>query len=220
MSRGRLDELQTRVLGALADVEPPFVLSGGAALAGIHLGHRTTRDLDLFWRNRARLEELPQVVAQQLEEGGLAVATIRSAPAFVRLRVTDEHSAVVVDLIAETTDSIEPPTLHSVGTAEILVDSPRAILAEKLCALLERSEIRDLVDVDALLKSGESLEVAVVDAPRRDSGFSPLTLAWVLRDFEVRVLAPSAGLDDAAVAALDTFRVALIDHLVDLGTKT
>ena len=127
---------------------------------------------------------------------------------------------MVVDLIAETTDSIEPPTLHSVGTAEILVDSPRAILAEKLCALLERSEIRDLVDVDALLKSGESLEVAVVDAPRRDSGFSPLTLAWVLRDFEVRVLAPSAGLDDAAVAALDTFRVALIDHLVDLGTKT
>lgn len=215
MSRGRLDELQTRVLGTLAEVDPPFVLSGGAALAGIHLGHRTTRDLDLFWRNRAQLGDLPQIVAQHLQNGGLTVATVQSAPAFVKLRVTDERSAIVVDLIAETTGSIEPPTLHAVGSAEILVDSLRAILAEKLCALLERSEIRDLVDVDALLRSGQSLEIAIADAPRRDSGFSPLTLAWVLRDFDVHAQVPAAGLDVQSAADLDAFRLALIDRLVD-----
>ena len=96
-----------------------------------------------------------------------------------------------------------------------LVDSTRAILAEKLCALLERSEIRDLVDVEALLKSGESLELAVADAPRRDSGFSALTLAWVLRNFDVKALASSANVPDVAVTDLDAFRLTLVDRLVD-----
>jgi predicted nucleotidyltransferase component of viral defense system len=217
LSRSKLNEIQTRVLGTLAHLDPPFILSGGGALAGIHLGHRTTRDLDLFWRNRARLGDVPDAVAQQLQEAGLTVATLQRGPAFVKLRVSDQRSVVVVDLIAEATDSIEPPTLHPVGSADILVDSTRAILAEKLCALLERSEIRDLVDVEALLRSGESLEQAIADAPRRDSGFSPLTLAWVLRDFDVRALASTTGLDDAAAAELETFRVELIGQLLDLG---
>jgi len=71
------------------------------------------------------------------------------------------------------------------------------------------------VDVDALLRSGQSLETAIADAPRRDSGFSPLTLAWVLRDFDVHALAPSAGLDAPSAADLDAFRLALIARLVD-----
>jgi predicted nucleotidyltransferase component of viral defense system len=215
LSKGRLDELQTRVLETLAEVDPPFVLSGGAALAGIYLGHRTTRDLDLFWRNRARLGDLPEIVTQHLHGEGLTVATVQTTPAFVRLRVASEHSTVLVDLIAEAAEGIEPPRRRSVGSAEILVDSTRAILAEKLCALLERSEIRDLVDVQALLTSGESLELAVADAPRRDSGFSALTLAWVLRNFDVKALASSAGVRDAAVADLDAFRLTLVDRLID-----
>jgi hypothetical protein len=47
-SGGKLDELQKRVLESLAAVRPPFILGGGGALAGVHLAHRKTRDLDLF----------------------------------------------------------------------------------------------------------------------------------------------------------------------------
>lgn len=46
MSIGKLSTLQERVLRLLADVEPPWTLTGGAALAGFHTHHRTTRDLD------------------------------------------------------------------------------------------------------------------------------------------------------------------------------
>ena len=212
-----MSRIQRRVLEVLGSVEPPFVLSGGAALAGVHLGHRTTRDLDLFWRNRAQLEGLPQIVEQSIVTAGLAVETLQTSPAFVQLRVSDETAAVVVDLIAEAADSIEPPTRHRFGDAEILVDSARAILAEKLCALLERSEPRDLVDIEALLRAGEKLDVALADAPRRDRGFSPLTLAWVLRDLDVHAVASSAGLDEAAAARLDAFRRWLIGELVNVG---
>jgi hypothetical protein len=47
---GKLSELQERVLVALAGIDPPWTLSGGAVLAGFHTAHRETRDLDLFWQ--------------------------------------------------------------------------------------------------------------------------------------------------------------------------
>jgi predicted nucleotidyltransferase component of viral defense system len=214
-SGGKLDALQLRILEMLAGIEPRFVLSGGAALSGIYLGHRTTRDLDLFWRNRPELGDLPRSVEQRLAMIGLAVLTIQTTPSFVRLHVTDGELVVLVDLISEPMDAIDAPQSHRLGHEEILVDSPRSILAEKLCALLERSELRDLVDVQALIRNDENLDLAIADAPQLDSGFSRLTLAWLLRDFDVKGLAKTAGLDNADLEALDTFRQELIDHLVD-----
>jgi hypothetical protein len=154
-------------------------------------------------------------VEQRLVNSGLSVATLQTTPSFVQLKVTDKELAVVIDLISEPMDAIDTPETHPIGLSEILVDSPRSILAEKLCALLERSELRDLIDVDALMNSGESLDLAIADAPRRDSGFSPLTLAWVLRGFDVHRLAKTAGINATEATRLDAFRLELIDRFVN-----
>jgi hypothetical protein len=121
---------------------------------------------------------------------------------------------VVVDLIAEPAPSLEPPWRCRIGHSEILVDAPHAILSEKLCALLERSEIRDLVDIEALIRSGQDLPSAIASAPRRDSSFSPLTLAWVLREWDVRQIANAAGLSGADGEKLESFRQSLIEQLI------
>jgi len=213
-SGGKLDELQKRVLDSLAAVQPPFILGGGGALAGVHLAHRKTRDLDLFWREQAELGEIPGLIEARLIQEGLSVSPLQRSPLFVRLRVADASSVVVVDLISEPTSSLEPPWRCRIGRSEILVDTPHAILTEKLCALLERSELRDLIDVEALVRSGEDLNSAVADAPRRDTGFSPLTLAWVLRDWDVRRVASSAAMSDADAEMLEDFRLSLIDRLI------
>jgi hypothetical protein len=42
----RLDPFQQELLAAFFAREQRFFLTGGAALAGFHLGHRETRDLD------------------------------------------------------------------------------------------------------------------------------------------------------------------------------
>ena len=47
--------------------------------------------------------------------------------------------------------------LVHVEDATIAVDSRRELLASKLATLLERSEIRDLADVKALLNAGGDL---------------------------------------------------------------
>jgi len=73
-------------------------------------------------------------------------------------------------------------------------------------------EKRNCVDTS----SGEDLSSAVANAPRRDSGFSPLTLAWVLRDWNVRKVARSAGLSDADAESLERFRQSLVDYLITL----
>jgi hypothetical protein len=213
-SGGKLDELQKRVLDALAPIRPPFILGGGGALAGVHLAHRGTRDLDLFWRDQTQLGDIPGLIEARLMDEGLMVSPLQRSPLFVQLRVADASSVVVIDLIAEPASSLDPPWLCRIGRSEILVDTPHAILTEKLCALLERSELRDLVDIEALVRAGEDLSSAVADAPRRDSGFSPLTLAWVLRDWDVRTIALSAGVFDAE--ALERFRQSLIDRLIAL----
>ncbi len=58
MSSDQLSSLQWRILEVLAGLEPPWTLTGGAALVGIHLKHRTTKDLDLFFRQVGRLDAL------------------------------------------------------------------------------------------------------------------------------------------------------------------
>jgi hypothetical protein len=67
----------------------------------------------------------------------------------------------------------------------IVVDSPREILANKLCALLSRTELRDLVDVARLEEAGHDPIAAVHLAAQKDAGLTAGQLAWVLSSFPV-----------------------------------
>lgn len=97
-------------------------------------------------------------------------------PLQLRIRVDDGVEALPIDLVAEPVASIEPP----LDIDGIYVDTAHEILVNKLNALLGRWASRDLVDVQALLATGLSLDRALHDAPGKDAGFSPETLAWVL----------------------------------------
>ena len=197
---------QVDVLAALAGVEPPWVLTGGGALGGFHLGHRPTRDVDLFWRGAQALGWLPDEVIRRLVSAGFEVSSEQVAPAFRRLRVVRGAETVLVDLVADPVPAIEPPDVFALGAATVLVDSRHEILVNKLTALLSRSEVRDLVDVRALVEAGGDLDRALADAPRKDGGFSGPTLAWLLRQFPLRKL----GADPQLVAWRDAFVARLL----------
>lgn len=214
MAQGRLDPLQERVLRVLAAACPGWRLTGGAALAGFHLAHRTTRDLDLLWGGLERLDRVPEEVRVALTADQLSVATVQTAPSFHRFRVTDGRLVTVLDLMAEPVAPVEPPEVHRHCETEVLVDTPHEILVNKLCALLGRAELRDLQDVGALLAQGGDLERAVADAPRKDGGFSALTLAWVLENLDVEGIGAVTGLTPDELADLDRVRRELVDRLL------
>ncbi len=213
MSGDKLTPLQRRILRVLAGITPRWTLTGGGALAGVHLGHRETRDLDLFWRNRGELGTLVAEALSALRSDGLDAQALRTAPAFGELRVSDATAACIVDLVAEPFAAIAPPEQALIEGSAILVDGKHELLASKLATLLERSEVRDLVDVKALVDAGGDLHAALADAPKKDAGFSPLTLAWVLKDFDLGPVAKLLGWTTAQKEELSSFRQWLIDQL-------
>ncbi len=67
----------------------------------------------------------------------------------------------------------------------IRIDGPAEILANKLCTLLSRGELRDLVDVKALEAAGFSVEDHLGLAMKKDAGLTAGQLAWVLSQIEI-----------------------------------
>lgn len=210
-----LTPIQRRILELLAGLAPPFVLVGGGAIAGFYFGHRLTRDLDLFWRERSLLGELPREVQRRLSDAGLSVISLQTAPQFQRFSVESADEQCIVDLVAEPASLNERPVEVSLGEARILVESPLALLAEKLCALLGRAEPRDLDDVARLLDAGTDLRAAVELAPSIDGGFSALTLAWVLHRLDLQPIAEQAGYAAERRLQLDRVRRDLVDRLTE-----
>lgn len=218
MAGGRLTPLQERILALLAPLSPPWTLTGGAALAAVDAQHRDTRDLDLFWRARHDLGDSVRDASATLHAAGLRVDVLRTSPRFAELRVEDTSDVCIVDLVAEPATAIEEPRSVPIGGMAIRVDSLHEILVNKLTALLGRAEPRDLWDVKVLLDLGGDLDRAVADAPRKDGGFSPLTLAWVLRDWQPAALAAASGWPESVTRELGPFRDWLVDRLA-LGSR-
>lgn len=214
MNANRLSPLQRRILRTLAGLTPPFTLTGGGALAAVHTRHRDTRDLDLFWQSQRTLDEAPAAVRARLESAGLVVAVLQSGEAFVRLEVRDAAETTVVDLVADPVPLAERPVEAELDGVRILVDTPHQILVNELCALLSRSELRDLEDVAALLAAGGDLVRALSDAPAQDGGFSPLTFAWVLRELPIRALAKALGRTADSVVPVMQFRDELVERVL------
>jgi hypothetical protein len=69
--------------------------------------------------------------------------------------------------------------------AGIRVDPAEEIMANKLCTLLARAEVRDLVDVRALEGAGLGLQDALNAGARKDGGLTPAQLAWVLSEIHI-----------------------------------
>lgn len=176
-----LDSFQQEVLRAFFHREERFFLTGGAALAGYYLGHRETKDLDLFTVEN-RLEEGVSALMATASEIGASIESLRTSPDFRRFLLCRGSDSVVVDLVRDLAPQLYPDKPRF---GEIRVDPPEEILANKLCTLLSRAEIRDLVDVQALEQRGYSLEKALIEASRKDAGMTPAQLAWVLSQVEI-----------------------------------
>jgi Nucleotidyl transferase AbiEii toxin, Type IV TA system len=176
--KNQLSPLQEDLLRAFFHREDRFFLSGGGALAGFHLAHRETHDLDLFTHEDA-LDGGMSALEGAARDLGATIEAIQTAPDFRRVLVQRGAEAVVVrEYVAQA--SPEKQVIRG-----IRLDPPTEIMANKLCALLSRSEVRDLVDVRALEQAGYSLDDALAAAAAKDKGLTPAQLAWVLSQIEI-----------------------------------
>ena len=123
-------------------------------------GHRD--DLDVF------VSAPSDRRVRQVAEARSVAAIGRSRPSGPRrISSSSTRTEVIVDLVRDRAPQIYADKLDRDG---VLVDPPAEILANKLCTLLSRGEVRDLVDVLFLERSGLRVEDALVPASTKDGG--------------------------------------------------
>lgn len=195
------------LLQAFFEREKGFFLTGGAALAGYYLHHRETEDLDLFTADEDSFERGSHALADAAEHLGARLIVRQQAPGFHRYVASRGDETVVVDLVL---DRVPQLTVQKLDRDGISIDPPNEILVNKLNTIVSRCEIRDLVDLMLLERTGLRLEDHLEAALRKDGGCTPATLAWAVSQVEI----PKGASLPAGVGAQE-----LSDYLADLERR-
>ena len=207
-----LSPLQREILEAFFERTEKFFLTGCGALAGFYLKHRDTKDLDLF----ATPDVDIHVGVDALHDGSTAIGAVdkvlRESGDFRRFIVTRGDESTLVDLVVDRAPQIEKDKPRF---GRVVVDPVGEIAANKLCALLDRVEVRDLFDLKLLLEGGLQLEQVLRGAQQKYASVDPATLAWVLGGFRLGPAMPFPP--GITLEELDAFREALMDRLTRMA---
>jgi hypothetical protein len=184
LDRRVLPDAVIALVRAVQSFEPAH-LAGGAALAGAHLAHRLSGDIDLFVHDAQAHRRACRRLVEAVKDAGGTLLVVQDAGSFWRAQVTVGETALEFDVVHESVPDLEPPPPPIEG---VTVESLSDLRAAKLTCLLSRSEPRDLVDILFLERAGYRPEDDLENAARKDAGIDPAILAWLLRDFPVEPL--------------------------------
>jgi hypothetical protein len=189
----------------------PCHLAGGVAVAGTILGHRLSRDIDLFVHDREAHRELVDALAEVSQRVGSSVQILRDGGNHVRARIDFGGDRLELDVVHEALPDLDA----AVEVESILIESERDLHASKITCLLSRSEPRDLVDLLFWERAGRPPEAQLEHALKKDAGIDPGVLAWLLRSFPVEPL-PSM-LAALTVEELQSYRNELAQRFKQLA---
>jgi hypothetical protein len=175
----QLYPLQDEVLELLTRLDTGLYLTGGTASSRGYLAHRLSDDLDLFANDAGAFGLWADRLIQTLSEGpawNLKVA--QREKRFVRLFVERQQVPLKIELVNDVPSHIGEVRLHPVLGR---LDSPENILANKISALVDREEPKDLADIWGFCcRMGLSLEAALENAHSKAAGIFPADVARLL----------------------------------------
>lgn len=154
-----------------------FALAGGYAVQAHGFLNRMSADVDLFAEAGAKFDfpAAVRAVIGAYEREGLQVRAEVLTDSFARLDVSSASDRAKVELGLDWRKN--QPIILAVGP----VLHPDDAVANKVCALFGRAEVRDYVDVDAILASGRYTEDGLLDlAAGHDPGFDRAWFAEAL----------------------------------------
>jgi hypothetical protein len=169
----RLDILslaQRQLWPQLATVaDAAFVLYGGTAIA-LYLGHRESIDFDFFTDQTFQPEDLlakfhflREAEILQTQRDTLTVLTAGDG--------NDSHRVKISFFGGFEFGRLKDPERTADGVLEVA--SLQDLLAHKLKVLLQRVEIKDYLDIDAILEKGLDLAQGCVGAQALFRAFAP-----------------------------------------------
>jgi hypothetical protein len=119
-----------------------FFLSGGSALGIFYLNHRRSYDLDLFTTEPRPLawQTLTNQLLRISEAIGGKVRSLIATPDFHRFELTRADEREILDFVIERVPQLDS---RKEAFGIIRVDTLREIIANKLCTLVGRTELKE-----------------------------------------------------------------------------
>jgi hypothetical protein len=157
-----------------------FCLAGGYAVQAHGFVDRVSKDVDLF-TTMAAASDFPAAqaaVVAALRADGLMVTVEREGASFARLAVIDPGAGSTSTVELGVDWRAHPPVRLAIGP----VLHPADAVANKLCALFGRAEVRDYIDVHGVLEDGRfTTDELLRMAADHDPGFDLPMFAEALR---------------------------------------
>jgi hypothetical protein len=175
--------LKRDFLRAWFNEDDRFFLTGGSALGIFYLEHRHSYDLDLFTTGLIDKQHLKNQILRISDSIGAKCESLQSSPDFHRFLVSRETESEVIDLVTDRAPQLDTEKRCIDG---ISVDTTREILANKICALLGRAEVKDLIDLYFLEQDGHHILDSLSDAQQKDGGLDLATLSLLLDQFPLQ----------------------------------
>jgi hypothetical protein len=170
---------QDKVLKIISRLETEFYLTGGTASSRAYLQHRYSEDLDFFVNDDDRFNLWADRVIHALSAlPDWRVEVFLKESRFVRLSLARKDTVMKIEMVNDV-----PSHVGDIRQHEVLgrIDSPENILANKITAVMDRQEPKDLADIWGFCcKMGLSLSTAITDAQSKAAGIFPPDLARVL----------------------------------------
>lgn len=170
---------QDRVLRVINQVETGFYLTGGTGASRGYLQHRLSDDLDFFVNDEDRfglwVERIIQSIVQSKD---WSCQVLMKEERFARLNLIEGEVSLKIEMVNDF-----PARVGNIQDHPVLgrLDSAENILANKVTALLDREEPKDLADIWGFCcRKNLSLRDAITNAQSKAAGVFPADLARVL----------------------------------------
>jgi predicted nucleotidyltransferase component of viral defense system len=177
-----LTPLKKDFLTSFFKIEKSFYLTGGSALGIFYLQHRFSYDLDLFTQKPIEWHLLTNNIISIAGAIGAHYQNLSESPFFHRCKLTRNNETEIIDLVMEKVQQIDE---NKNRFGEIIVDTLNEIGINKLCMLLSRSDLKDIIDLYYIEKAGFNIEEHIEDAKRKEGGFDPATVSHILSQVEI-----------------------------------
>lgn len=170
---------QDRVLRIIRQADTPFYLTGGTAASRGYLQHRFSDDLDFFVNDDPLFSLwVDRVIHALRQPAGWKLQILQREARFARLVIAENDLELKLEFINDV-----PAHVGKLRDDPLLgwLDSPENILANKITALIDREEPKDLADIWAFCcRMGFSIHQAIHDADSKAAGIFPADLARIL----------------------------------------
>ena len=177
----RLYDLQDKILSLVFSCENQFYLTGGTALHRFYYDARYSDDLDFFANNADNFTEDVNEILDKLNDAGFKVHKVASSKDFYRFLIDD---LLQVDFVNDRVYRHQKSLIIN----QMRIDNKINILTNKLGAIIDRDEEKDIFDLFCLASHEKFNWNEVLKIANKKSVVEKDILIYRLKSFPIKWL--------------------------------